>query len=116
MLVLLASAICWLVTKIVVEAEIFNEPRDWITLHAPEKIGYLVHCYLCSGVWIGWGVALLIPGPFSNWFLNGLAYKAVAHLILTVENLMERLPSGPMEWTTIESEPTPDPVPTSITL
>lgn len=81
--VLAAGLICWLVTHIIVEGVVFDWLRDWIDDHAPRKIQQLIHCELCTGTWVGFILAALIPGPIAPlWILNGFLYKAVGHLIL----------------------------------
>lgn len=86
-LVLYAGLVNWLATTIIVEGEVFKEVREWFDNHAPKKLGYLVHCHLCAGTWVGLGLSLFVPGPIVTvplvaWFLNALLYKAVGHLIL----------------------------------
>lgn len=61
------------------------------------KLAYLTHCHMCCGVWVGLLVAAATPYrlvestlPLGAWFLTGIAYKAVAHLILAVNHLLTR--------------------------
>lgn len=110
MSVLYAGLICWLATLILVEsfvAEPLREAtlgwrnvridraletgtlRDIRIARLGEKLTYLVNCQLCSGVWIGLVLALIIPGPLPM-VLNGLLYKAVAHIILEVVAVLQR--------------------------
>ncbi len=56
------------------------------TKHYKVKASYI--CQLCAGVWIGLGLALWTPGPLGNFFLDGLLYKAVGHLVLEVQSLL----------------------------
>ncbi len=61
------------------------------------KMRYLVGCHLCTGVWIGLLVALVLPGvrPFGTGFgdivLAGLLFKAVAHIVLVLQKVGESL-------------------------
>lgn len=110
MTVLAAGLVVWLVTKIVTESVLFEPVREWVAgdhwVHHPAhidgfiearwesrrpKLAYLAHCNLCAGTWIGLATALVIPGPFGLFLLNGLLFKAVAHLVLSVEHLLERV-------------------------
>lgn len=61
------------------------------------KLAYLIHCHLCAGTWIGLVTAAVTPyrplaslPPLGAWLLAGLLYKAVAHLILAVNNTLRR--------------------------
>lgn len=126
---LCAGLVCWMVTTIIVEAELTKGPREWLENHHFRhqkvigmkqstkvpwmrepilmetrrsriwfKIGYLAHCHLCAGVWVGILLALFIPGPFNGVVtpvavavvLNGLTYKAIGHLTLIVGNYLDR--------------------------
>lgn len=116
--VVIGGLVTWLLTKIVVESEIARPLRDWVGKHTSlqamvthgvkkilglatdnirikwhqrvaDKVYYLLTCVLCAGVWIGWLVALVITGPYGL-IVNGLAYKAVAHLLYTVEQFLDR--------------------------
>lgn len=100
-LVIWAGIINWLATWILVDAEVFRELRDgfvaWTKAHLPgvagRKAAYLVRCQLCCGTWVGLGMAALLSGPLvavhpaASWFLNGLLYKGVGHLILEAQAL-----------------------------
>jgi hypothetical protein len=118
-----AGLVCWLVTLILVESELFRPLRQWLELrrdlavhgpvardwnwrfeHAPyavqalhprrarrwEKARYFMCCHLCTGVWVGLALGLLLPGPLELWVLNGLLFKAVGHLALCVQKTLER--------------------------
>lgn len=59
------------------------------------KLAYLVSCHMCAGTWIGLAIGAVYPlplhtNPIFSRLLSGLIYKAVAHLILAVNNLLER--------------------------
>jgi hypothetical protein len=119
---ILAGLITWLITTIIVDAEITRPIREFFERHGDEayvnrkyasamlawlfegdrtilddgppsrnplrvlsdKVAYLFGCHLCTGIWVGLLVAVVAPGPFDNVFLDGLAYKGIAHLVLAV--------------------------------
>lgn len=86
----IGGLIVWLVTTILVEGKIFEPLRD----RMPErfKLDYLVRCHLCCGTWVGIALGVLYPYPgLSRWVVSGLAYKAVAHVILTAVNVANHL-------------------------
>lgn len=83
MTVLWAGLICWLVTLIIVESELFRPVRERLTEIHP-KLAYLSGCHLCTGTWVGIGMALIISGPFGFFLLNGLLFKAVGHIALEI--------------------------------
>lgn len=112
----------WFATLLVVESELVRPLRDWLdgrrrsaegwsveydcagnymhgTITCPwrcrawGKIGYLFHCHMCAGTWVGLAIAAVAGGPFTGWaalVLNGLAYKAVGHLTLAVVNRLDQ--------------------------
>jgi amino acid permease len=120
--VLYAGLITWLLTKIVVESELVRPIREWadwrrrgaqrayvdtfagltMTRYTDTRksaawrhVCYLLNCHLCTGVWVGLGTALLIPGPFESAVsypvavvLAGLTYKAIGHLVLVIEGTL----------------------------
>ena len=106
---LYASLINWVATYILVSGVIFEDYRNWvkgiakrIQRRAPrtgKQLAYLVSCALCMGTWVGFALAVVLPGPVHprhpwwapSWMiatvaiiLNGLLYKAVGHLFLQV--------------------------------
>lgn len=96
------ALITWLVTMIVVDSELFRPLREWVrerrdradkkfsrSYRAWNKLSYLVGCRLCAGVWIGFGAALVLPGPTGIFLLDGLIYKAGAHLLLIGQHVAE---------------------------
>lgn len=91
-MLLVAGLINWLATTIVVEGKIFEPVRNRMR---GEYARYFVGCHLCAGVWVGFAEAVVYMAcgaafPFTTWALvlaNGLAFKAVGHLILMVVNL-----------------------------
>ena len=101
MLVVWAGLVNWIATTILVEGELFRPVRErvggWVPPTNPfsffgggywrrPKVAYLVQCHLCTGTWVGFVLALVVPGPFEFFVLDGLLYKAVGHLTLTVAN------------------------------
>lgn len=108
MTALYAGLVVWLVTLILVEGEIFRPVRELLSGYVPAhwvdatprfkiseynrrpKLAYLVGCHLCTGTWVGLGVAFLIPGPLPHVVLNGLLYKAIGHVVLEVTALLKR--------------------------
>ncbi len=86
-----AGLVNWLVTTIIVEGEVFAPLRDLVDRRLHPKLGYLVHCHLCAGTWVGFGMGVLVPGPFKlgplTWALNGFFFKAIGHAILEVTAL-----------------------------
>lgn len=97
--VLALGAVTWLVTTIVVESEIFRPLREWVGQRFGEesKLAYLAHCHLCAGTWVGLLVAAASPYrplastlPLGGILLAGLLYKAIAHLILAINNTLRR--------------------------
>jgi Protein of unknown function (DUF1360). len=62
-------------THIVVDSAVFSPLREWLKNQAPAieepvtkfsgrwlagKIGYLMTCYQCAGVWVGWFLGLIM--------------------------------------------------------
>lgn len=101
--VLMFGAVNWVATEIVVNSVIFKDIREkvgtWgnrVKVRYPrtgEKISYFLTCALCVGVWIGFIEAAVFGGPlhtdipwlsWSMFVANGLAYKAVGHLLLQI--------------------------------
>lgn len=88
-----AGLVNWLATLILVEGKIFQPVRSRVT---GEYARYFVACHLCTGTWVGLVMAawltLLAPYalPFAGWWMvlvNGLAIKAVGHLIYVAHQL-----------------------------
>jgi hypothetical protein len=100
LLVLLLGSVNWIATEIIVTSVIFKDVREIIDRcgervkarypRIGEKICYFLTCALCVGVWIGFMEALAFGGPlqplgWASWaafIANGLAYKAIGHLLL----------------------------------
>lgn len=92
---LLLGAAVWFLTTVIVEGEITKECREWIEKRAPKKVGYLVHCHMCAGTWIGLMFGFAFPLALGRPYViralaTGLIYKGVAHLILAANNFLER--------------------------
>jgi hypothetical protein len=98
--VLFLSLATWMITSIVVEAEIFRDVREafdklynrwpnWLTY----KLKYLIGCHLCTGIWVAGIVALAIPpvvsSGFIGWALTALAIKGIAHVFLIAQKAVE---------------------------
>ena len=50
-----------------------------------DKAAYLVHCPMCTGVWIGFIEAAFFGSPLHHWYgwvAGALLYKAIGHLVL----------------------------------
>ncbi len=73
----------WLATIIITSSSLFAPLRARAAVVHP-KLGELVTCPLCAGVWVGFGQGVLLGGPLENFFWNGLVYKAVAELVQSV--------------------------------
>ncbi len=101
------SVVVWFVTLVIVEGEIFRPLRErieeWAATHGTrngdyrDRLAYGFHCHMCCGVWVGLLGAGLTPYrpisstlPAVSWFLSGLLYKGVAHLILALNHLITR--------------------------
>lgn len=76
------------------DARLSKAERAGRTARRWHKVAYLFHCHLCLGLWIGWAVALVIPGPLPHFLLNGLLYKAVGHVVLEVTGVLQRVSHG----------------------
>ena len=96
--VLFAGLVNWLATLIIVESFVFEPVRSWVRQGWPgSKLDYLMSCHLCMGTWAGLILALVVPGPFTHptlfWFLNGLLYKAVGHIVLEITAILKHINS-----------------------
>lgn len=103
-LIFLAGLAAWIGTSTIVEAEIFRDVREscdkvhnrfnnWWTY----KLRYLIHCHMCTGIWVAALIALFIPPlvavPVVGWGLTALAIKGVAHSFLVLQKLGEAITS-----------------------
>jgi len=97
---LLAGLAAWIATSTIVEAEIFRDVREGCDkVHEKYnnwwsyKLRYLVHCHMCTGIWVSAIVALFIPafvsGGLFGWALTALAIKGIAHSFLVLQKLGE---------------------------
>lgn len=50
----------FVVTRLVTHSRLFDAPREWIVRHAPEILGYFVHCTWCVSMWVAGGVVLVL--------------------------------------------------------
>lgn len=105
---LYAGLVVWLVTLIIVESELLRPVREWVAGYVPAtvinprlsisefntrpKLAYLLGCHLCTGVWVGLTVAVVVPGPLPYTVLNGLLYKAIGHGVLEITSFLRRQP------------------------
>jgi hypothetical protein len=100
LLMLFAGLAAWIATSTIVEAEVFRDVREacdkvhnkhnnWWTY----KLRYLIHCHMCTGIWVSAIVAIFIPPivPISviGWGLTALAIKGIAHSFLILQKLAE---------------------------
>jgi Protein of unknown function (DUF1360) len=101
----------WLATTVLVEAEVTRDYRDWINKKYEQanefptsrsawawyKLKYLVGCHLCTGVWVGFAMALFIPPivsvPFVGYVLTALTIKAIGHATLVFHKWGESVSS-----------------------
>lgn len=109
----------WLVTILLVESEVCRPIRDWVNTRYARagglstwipnvkddgwrlvlwyKAKYFVACQLCTGTWVGLGLALVTPWnkPLGHGvigvLLAGLLYKAIGHIILIMQNTLKVL-------------------------
>jgi uncharacterized membrane protein len=99
---LLLGLAAWIATSTIVEAEIFRDVREacdrchnrynnWFTY----KLRYLVHCHMCTGIWVSGIIALfaapIVSGGIFGWALTALAIKGIAHVFLVVQKLAEAI-------------------------
>ena len=76
----------WLLTIIVTSSSLFGPIRAAGAQVHP-RLGELLHCPLCAGVWIGFFQAFALGGPLrpggilAEVLWNGLLYKSVAELV-----------------------------------
>lgn len=81
-------------TVIVCDSEIFVPVRRLADRWHYTR--YLVGCYLCTGVWVGFAEAACFGGPLQSdiWPIaligNGLAFKAVGHLVCQANGYMHQ--------------------------
>jgi hypothetical protein len=96
----LAGLAAWIATSTIVEAEVFRDVREacdkihekrnnWWTY----KLRYLIHCHMCTGIWVSAIIALFIPafvsGGLFGWALTALAIKGIAHSFLIFQKAAE---------------------------
>ena|ERR1700754_3208500 len=101
-LYLLLGLAAWIGTAVITEAEIFRDVRDacdklhdkhdnWWTY----KLRYLVHCPMCTGIWVSGIIALfvtpLVSVPFVGWGLTTLAIKGIGHSFFILQKYFEAI-------------------------
>lgn len=75
-------------THILVESEIFKPIRAYADKHAHPKIAYLLHCYQCSGFWVGFLVGLAFD-PHQSLLWGGagsIGSSAAATVLYRLQN------------------------------
>jgi hypothetical protein len=97
---LILGLAAWIATSTIVEAEVFRDVREgcdkihdrfnnWWTY----KLRYLLHCHMCTGIWVSAVIALfvnpLLGSGFIGWGITALAIKGVAHSFLVLQKLAE---------------------------
>lgn len=96
----LAGLAAWIGTSTIVEAEVFRDVREACDkVHKKHdnwwsyKLRYLVHCHMCTGIWVSAIIALFIPPivsiPVIGWGLTALAIKGIGHSFLVLQKLAE---------------------------
>jgi hypothetical protein len=98
--IFLAGLATWIITSTIVEAEVFRDVREacdkvhnkynnWWTY----KLRYLLHCHMCTGIWVSAIIALFIPafisGGIVGWGLTAFAIKGIGHSFLVLQKLFE---------------------------
>jgi hypothetical protein len=97
---LILGLAAWIGTSTIVEAEVFRDVREACDkLHDKHnkwwsfKLRYLVHCHMCTGIWVSAILALFVPplvaSGFVGWGITALAIKGVAHSFLVLQKLGE---------------------------
>lgn len=110
-IILIAGALNWFTTLVLVEGFIFKKRRERVKFQArrlakwclkcpspgfmrrnlgatAQKMVYFVECHLCMGTWVGFVLASFMPVPVhipawgATTIVNGLLFKAVGHMIL----------------------------------
>jgi hypothetical protein len=92
--------VTWIATSTIVEAEVFRDAREGFDkLHNKHdnwwtyKLRYLVHCHMCTGIWVAAIISLfvspIIGSGFIGWGLTALGIKGIGHLLLVVQKLAE---------------------------
>lgn len=81
------ALITFTATVVVTESFLFAPVRAGAT-RVGRYLGVLVSCFLCMGVWVGWGVAYLTD-PQGRWWLVGLAYQGLAYLLWISKSVLE---------------------------
>lgn len=114
-LLLALGLAAWIATSTIVEAEVFRDIREacdrvhekcdnWWTY----KLRYLVHCHMCTGIWVSALIAIFVPAIASSgligWGLTALAIKGVGHSFLVLQKLAESRTDLNRSDTTISKE------------
>jgi hypothetical protein len=98
--IFLAGLAAWIATSTIVEAEVFRDVREacdrvhnkhnnWWTY----KLRYLIHCHMCTGIWVSALIALMVnpfvSGGVLGWGITALAIKGIGHSFLVLQKLFE---------------------------
>lgn len=80
---LVVALAAYRLTRLLVTDTILDRPRNWLFTHAPAKIGELLDCPHCLGVWVGAGCTLLVLLARYNgpWILMPFAAAGIVSLL-----------------------------------
>lgn len=116
--IFLAGLAAWIATAVITEAEIFRDVREacdkvhdkfnnWWTY----KLRYLIHCPMCTGIWVSAIIAFFIPpfvaSGFIGWGLTALAVKGIGHGVFVFQKLAESIidrKKAQTEWSQFDLE------------
>lgn len=95
-----AGLAAWIATSTIVEAEVFRDVReaadrlhDRVNNWGTYKLRYLIHCHMCTGIWVSALIALIVPpfvsGGILGWGLTALAIKGIGHSFLILQKYLE---------------------------
>lgn len=82
------ALVTFIVTTIVTESYLFGPVRR-AAQAVSRHLGVLFGCFLCFGTWVGFGVAFLAGGPLERWYIDGLAFQAIAFLVHALVGLID---------------------------
>lgn len=116
--VLALGLVCWIVTAILVESDLFRPLREWLEFEADtwqqvrdmgdedssfrykrdvplevffRKAKYLVACHLCAGTWVALLLAALIDvRPFGHGFLGWLLAGLVVKAVAHLTLVLQK--------------------------
>ena len=97
---ILFAICCYVLSSIIVEQKIFEEPRNWLKKCSTEnpsylekKICQLVSCMFCTGFWAGVFISLFlgfnpIGALFTDYIIHGLYGAFSSYLIHLLMGLL----------------------------